>query len=162
MAVDSNLGAAVGVEEGAIGSIPGNEGRIAQVWVNARGCECFTRRYKGKCDIFSGIGHRLTKEEMEGWRFAADATRITNETTGSEDQKHTAGVLWQSTTTWEQFWGVEEGAIGSIPGNEGRIAQVRENVRGGMRMFAAYCWHTEGWSTRNEAMSHKASMADSM
>ena len=58
--------------------------------------------------------------------------------------------------------GVEEGAIGSIPGNECRIAQVCENVRGGMRMFAAYCWHTEGWFPRNEAMSHKASMADSM
>ena len=30
MAVDCNLGAVVGEEEGAIGSIPGNEGRIAQ------------------------------------------------------------------------------------------------------------------------------------
>ena len=30
MAVNSNLGAAVGAEEGAIESTPGNEGRIAQ------------------------------------------------------------------------------------------------------------------------------------
>ena len=36
VAVDSNLGAVVGVEEGAIDSIPGNEGRIAQTWVSVR------------------------------------------------------------------------------------------------------------------------------
>ena len=40
----------------------------------------------------------------------------------------------------------------SIPGNEGRIAQVWANVRGGMRKFAAYFWHTDGWSRRNEAI----------
>ena len=47
----------------------------------------YMRRYKGKCDIFFGIEHRLRKEEMEeqfnkeakaGWRFAADAARITS------------------------------------------------------------------------------------
>ena len=37
MAVDSNLGAVVGGEKGAIVSISGNERRIAQVWVNVRG-----------------------------------------------------------------------------------------------------------------------------
>ena len=55
------------------------------------------RRYRGRCDIFFGIEHRLRKEEMEeqfnkeakeGWRFAADAARITDERAGSEDQKH--------------------------------------------------------------------------
>ena len=35
-AIDSNLGAVVGAEEGAIESIPENEGRIAQAWVNVR------------------------------------------------------------------------------------------------------------------------------
>ena len=40
----------------------------------------------------------------------------------------------------------------SIPGNEGRNAQVWVNVRGGMRMFAAYFWHSEGWSPRNKAI----------
>ena len=47
----------------------------------------------GKCDIFFGMEHRLRTEEMEeqlnreakkGWRFAADAARITDETGGSE------------------------------------------------------------------------------
>ena len=37
VAVDSNVGAVVGAEERAIGSIPGNEGGIAQAWVNVRG-----------------------------------------------------------------------------------------------------------------------------
>ena len=47
----------------------------------------YMRRYKGKCDIFFGIEHRMRKEEMEeqfnkeakeGWIFAADVARITN------------------------------------------------------------------------------------
>ena len=33
----------------------------------------------------------LNKQAKERWRFAADAARITNETTGSEDRKHTPG-----------------------------------------------------------------------
>ena len=37
VAIDSSLGAVVGAEEGAIESIPGNEGRLAQAWVNVRG-----------------------------------------------------------------------------------------------------------------------------
>ena len=58
------------------------------------------RRYKGTFDIFFGIKHRMGKEEMEeqfnreakqGWRFAADAARITDENASSEDRKHTSG-----------------------------------------------------------------------
>ena len=37
VAIDSNLGEVVGAEEGATESIPGNEGRIAQAWVNVTG-----------------------------------------------------------------------------------------------------------------------------
>ena len=53
-------------------------------------------RYKGKCDIFFVIEHRLEKEQCnreakEGWRIAVDAARITDETEGSEDRKHTSG-----------------------------------------------------------------------
>ena len=56
------------------------------------------RRYRCTFDIFFGIEHRLRKEEMEeqfnkeakeGWRFAADAARITDERAGIEDQKRT-------------------------------------------------------------------------
>ena len=75
------------------------------------------RRYKGTFDIFFGIEHRLRKEEMEeqfnreakeGWRFAAHAARVTDESASDEE---------------------EEGAVMSIPGNEGRIAQAWVNVR---------------------------------
>ena len=78
----------------------------------------YMRRYEGTCDIFLGIEHRLRKKEMEeqsnkeakeGWRFAADAARITDGRAGSEDQKHTSG-------------GEKEGAVTSLPGNEGRNA----------------------------------------
>ena len=48
--------------------------------------------------------------------------------------------------------GAEEGAIASIPGNEGRIAQAWVNGGGGLRVFSVYFWHSEGWTTRNEAL----------
>ena len=48
--------------------------------------------------------------------------------------------------------GAEEGAIESIPGNEGRIAQARVNVRGGLRVFSAFFWHAEVWTPRSEAL----------
>ena len=60
----------------------------------------YMRRYRGTFDIFFDIEHRLRKEEMEeqlnkeakeGWRFAASAARITEETAGDEDRKHTSG-----------------------------------------------------------------------
>ena len=62
------------------------------------------RRYRGAFNIFFGIEHKMRKDEMEeqfdkeakeGWRFAADAARFTDERAGNEDQKHTSGkVLW--------------------------------------------------------------------
>ena len=56
--------------------------------------------------------------------------------------------LLQSTATWEK----EEGAIDSISGDEGRIAQAWVNVRRGLRVFSVYFWHSEGWTPRNEAL----------
>ena len=47
---------------------------------------------------------------------------------------------------------MEGGAIGSIPGNEGGIARAWVNVRGGLRVFSVYFWHSEGWTPRNEAL----------
>ena len=99
------------------------------------------RRYNGKCDVFFGIEHRLREEEMEeqfnkeakeGWRFAASAARIIEETTGSEDRKHrSGGVFVAIDSNVGVVVGAEEGTIESIPGNEGRIAQSWVNVRGG-------------------------------
>ena len=90
--------------------------------------------------MFFGIEHRLRKEEMEehsnkeakeGWRFAADAARITDERAGSEERKHTSGGVFVALdSNLGAVVGGDEGAIESIPGNEGRIAQVGcANVR---------------------------------
>ena len=37
---------------------------------------------------------QFNKEASEGWRFAADAARITDEAAGSEDRKHTSGGVF--------------------------------------------------------------------
>ena len=117
------------------------------------------RRYQGKCDICFGFEHRLRKEEMEeqfnkeakeGWRSAADAARITGERARSEGRKHTSGGVFVAVLG--VVVGAEEGAIKSIPGIEGRIAQAWVNVRGGLRVFSVYFWHSEGWTPRNEAL----------
>ena len=94
----------------------------------------YMRRYRGKCDIFFAIEHRLRKEEMEeqfnreakeGWKFAADAARITNERARSEDRKHTSGGVFVAVdSNLGAVVGAEEGAVVSIPGHEGRIAQA--------------------------------------
>ena len=90
----------------------------------------YMRRYRGKCDIFFGMEHRLRKEEMEeqfneeakeGWRFAASAPRITEETTGDKDRKHTSGGGFVAIdSNLGAVVGAQEGAIESIPGNVAR------------------------------------------
>ena len=75
------------------------------------------RRYKGALDF--RVEHRIRKEEMEeqfnkeaklGWKFAADAARLTDENVSSEDRKHTPGGVFvaveqlsQSQETKEEF-----------------------------------------------------------
>ena len=52
----------------------------------------------------------------------------------------------------------------SILGNEGRMAQAWIAVRGCLRVFAVYFWHSEGWTARDgsdggsdqASQSHKA------
>ena len=85
-------------------------------------------------DIFFGIEHRLRNEEMEDqfnreskqvWRFAADAARITDENARTEDRKRTSGGVFVAVdSSLGAVVGTEEGAVESIPGNEGRIAQA--------------------------------------
>ena len=60
--------------------------------------------------------------------------------------------LYQSTRTWGAVVVVKEGTIDSIPGNEGRIAPAWVRVRGRLRVFSVCCWHSEGWTPRNEAL----------
>ena len=101
-----------------------------------------------------------------------DVVRIMDERVGSEDRKHILGgefVVIDSNLG--AVVGEKDGAVESISSNEGRTTQVWVNVRGGMRMFAAYFWHMEGWAPRHEAIlgggaeesqGHKTSMAGSM
>ena len=96
---------------------------------------------------------QFNREAEEGWRCAASAARITEEMTGGEDLKHTSGGVFVAIdSNLGSVVGAEEGAIESIPGNEGRIAQAWVNVRGGLRIFSVYFWHSEGWSSRNEVL----------
>ena len=37
---------------------------------------------------------QFNTEAKEGWRFAADAARITDETAGNEDRKHASGGVF--------------------------------------------------------------------
>ena len=71
------------------------------------------------------------------------------------DSIHQEVYLWQSTAILGAVVGAHEGAIESIPGNEGRLAQAWVNVRGGLRLFSVYFWHSEGWTPRNEALLEK-------
>ena len=117
--------------------------------------EKYMRRYKGECEIFLGIEHRLRKEEMEeqfnreakeGWRFAAYAARITDEKASSEDRKHTSsGVFTAVDSNLGAVVGEEEGAVASIPGNGGGLTQARAKVPGVMQVFSVHFWHKLCW-----------------
>ena len=96
---------------------------------------------------------QFNREAKEGWRFATSAARITKEMSGNDDAMHTSGGVFVAIdSNLGAVVGAEEGAIiESIPGNGGRIDQAWVNARGGPRIFSVYSWHSEEWSSRNEA-----------
>ena len=77
---------------------------------------------------------------------AADAARITDETAGMEDRKHTSGGVFIAVdSNLGAVVGAEEGAVASIPGNEGRITQAwvpkkRSPAGGSVARFARHPW----------------------
>ena len=82
---------------------------------------------------------QFNKEVKEGWRFSADAARITDERASSEDRKHTpGGVFGALDSNLGAVVGENAGTIESIPGKEGRIVQAWLNVRGELRVFSVY------------------------
>ena len=84
-----------------------------------------------------------TRQEEFSWQSTAS----------SEDRKHTSGGVFIAVdSNLGTVVGDREGAVASIPGNEGRITQAWVNVRGGTRVFAVYFWHSEGRTPRNEAL----------
>ena len=84
----------------------------------------------------------MKKEEVEE-QFNREAAA--DEKASSEDHKHISGGVPV---------GVDSnlGAVESIPGNQGRMAQAWVNVRGGIRVFFVFIWHSEGWTPRNDAL----------
>ena len=73
---------------------------------------------------------QFNKEAKGGWIFAADVARITDERASSEDRKHTSGGIFVAIDiNLGAVVGAEEGAIASISGDEGRIAQAWVKVR---------------------------------
>ena len=71
----------------------------------------------------------FNKETKQGWRFAADAGRVTVENASSEDRKHTSGGVFVAIDSNLNAVVVKaEGVVTSILGNEGRIAQAWVNA----------------------------------
>ena len=82
-----------------------------------------------------------TKKQRKDGDLRLNAARITDERAGIEDQKHTSGGVFVTVdSNVGAAVGEKEGAVTSIPGNEGRITQAWVNVRRGMRVFSVYCW----------------------
>ena len=134
----------------------------------------YMRRYKGKCAIFFGIEHRLRQEEMEeqfnkeakeGWRFAASAARISEETAGDEDRKHTSGGVFVAIdSNARAVVGADEGAIESIPAS---VGECQRRVSHFLRVLLAFGRmdaekRSHHGSGAEKSSDHKASMADSM
>ena len=93
---------------------------------------------------------QFNKEAKQGWRFAADVARNTDENASS---KHTTGGVFEAIDSdFGAVFDKEAGAVLSIPGNEYRIAHAWVEVRGGLRVFAVYSWHSEGWTTGHDAL----------
>ena len=86
---------------------------------------------------------QFNKQAKDGCRFVADAARITDKNASSDDRKHTSGGVFVAV----------DSNLGAVIGTEEGAAETAwVNVRGHMRVFSVYFWHTEGWTPRNEAL----------
>ena len=79
---------------------------------------------------------KFNKEAKQGWRTSADAVRITGENAGNAEGKHTSGRSLGVKRQWLCVVDKRQGAVVSIPGNEGRIAR-RMGER--QRRYADFC-----------------------
>ena len=120
----------------------------------------YIRRYKGRRDILLGIEHKLKKEEvkeqfnreakgrMELWLMRRESQ--TKEQAVRIRNIHQEKFFVAVGSKLGSVVGEKQGAVTSIQGNRGRITQAWVNVRGGMRVSAAYFWHSEGWTPRTK------------
>ena len=83
---------------------------------------------------------------------------------GDEDRKRQEEFLLQSTVTLEQLWEQKKEQLSQETKEELPTLGWSEE---GLRIFSVYFWHSEGWTSRNEALleknsDHEASMADTV
>ena len=74
----------------------------------------YMRRYRGKCDIFFGIEHRLRKEEMEeqfNKKAKEECHRMRRESQ-TKQRKHTPGVVFVAVGA-KVFQSVDRGEVGA-------------------------------------------------
>ena len=83
----------------------------------------YTTRCKGTIDFFFGVQHRLREEEV--LRFESVAARITDENASSEDRRHASGGVFAAIDSNLRAVIGKEGAVTSIPGNEGISVRAR-------------------------------------
>ena len=94
---------------------------------NQEGQQCVCCLTRDRAGRGRGDGGEVEQGGEKGsLRVAGSAARILVGCTGSEDGKHTSareeGFSWPQAVILEQLLTEEEGAVESIPGNEGRIA----------------------------------------
>ena len=85
---------------------------------------------------------QVNKEAKQGWKFAADAARITDDRAGSEDRKRTSGGV---------FVAIDSNVGAVVDKEEGTVTKhgrMFEEVCGFCRKF----WHSEGWTPRQKAL----------
>ena len=110
------------------------------------------RRYKGTFEIIFGIGHRMRRKEMEE-QFHKEARDggLQQTRQGSLTRRQAVRIANTRREVYTVFvvvdrncgavFGKEEGAVTSIPGNEGWIAQAWVNATGSLR-FLLYTFGT--------------------
>ena len=97
-----------------------------------------------------GAVQQRGKRKDGGLHRTQGESPMKQENAGTEDRMHRSGgvfVALDRNLNFGAVVGTKEGAVESIPGDEGRV-----NVRGGLRVFSMYFWHSEGWTPRNEAL----------
>ena len=123
---------------------------------------CTERKYvtrnRGTFDVFFGIDHRMRKEEKEeqfnkeskqGWRLAAGHSkdhRRTCKQWGSQTYVKRSSCCGQQ-QSWISYKRRRRSSHVDSGKRKTKLPQRRVNVRRGIKVFAVYIWHSEGWTS---------------
>ena len=121
----------------------------------------YMRRYRGKCDIFFGIEHRLRQKEIKEQfnreaKGDGDLQRMQQESPMKEQAVRIVSTRpvessLQSAVTWEQLLEKKKEQWHESR-QRGQDHPGLGNVRGSMWVLSVFFWHSEGWTPRNEAL----------